>query len=71
MAIKNKSQDKMNKSPPIGVIAPKVFIPVKAIRYRLPENRNIPAVMNHPEIERMGCEKSVKAKATAKSPKAW
>ena len=45
--ITSQSQPARKQSPPIGVIAPSVRIPVNPIAYRLPLKMIIPANSNH------------------------
>ena len=48
MAINIQSQERMNATPPMGVIMPNAVCPVIASRYKLPENRMIPENINQP-----------------------
>jgi len=49
-AIAKQTHPKTKDTPPIGVIAPITFIPVKARRYKLPENRRIPMIRSNPDL---------------------
>jgi hypothetical protein len=43
-------QPATNERPPMGVIAPIPFTPVRESRYKLPENRMMPAMSNIPAL---------------------
>lgn len=45
----NRSQDTIKATPPMGVMAPSIFIPDVLNMYKLPEKMIIPTVMIQPD----------------------
>lgn len=58
--------------PPIGVMAPKVLTPVKAMTYKLPEKKIIPMKRAHPaHVISPPCPSLSARIATKIRPRAW